>query len=364
MRVGLRGLGSAALLGVLACATTVGAGGPSGPSAGAAQGSPDLLYVCNQDAATVSIIDATSLRVLETLDLRTLGFPSNAKPHHVQVEPDGSYWYLSLIGANTVVKLDRRNAVVARAEFEVPGMLALDPLSDRLYVGRSMSAVNPPQRIGIITRSTMAIDEIDVFIARPHALTVSRDGRYVYSGSLAENRIAALAVDRDETTLTEIAGHHHHMLMQFAVAPDGRHMVASGEMSGELLVFDLDQSGAPAVRHTVSVNAAPWDPVYTRDGRYVVLGNQRTNTITVVDANTWRVAKVLQHPAIAEPWGSVASADGRYVFVSNQNARGSYTTPSGEQVGNVVAIDIQSWSIAAVIPVGKGATGIGTRQTR
>ena len=50
------------------------------------------LYVANQDDATISIIDAKSRKLVETLDLRRYGFADNAKPHHVQVDPDGSAW--------------------------------------------------------------------------------------------------------------------------------------------------------------------------------------------------------------------------------------------------------------------------------
>jgi DNA-binding beta-propeller fold protein YncE len=57
------------------------------------------LYVPNQDDATVSVLDPTGTRLLRTIDLRRYGVGANAKPHHVQVEPDGSAWYVTLIGA-------------------------------------------------------------------------------------------------------------------------------------------------------------------------------------------------------------------------------------------------------------------------
>ena len=101
----------------------------------------NLLYVCNQAAATISVIDMDRNIVVKTIDLQALGLPATSKPHHVQVEPDGSYYYVSLIGANTVLKFDRSDELVGRVEFEVPGLLQLDVHSDRLYVGRSMAAV-------------------------------------------------------------------------------------------------------------------------------------------------------------------------------------------------------------------------------
>ncbi|MDQ3222397.1 MAG: hypothetical protein M3Q75_02840, partial [Gemmatimonadota bacterium] len=115
---------------------------PEGPAPAQAA----RLYVANQDDATVSIIDVKSRALVETVDLRRYGFGDNAKPHHVQVEPDGSAWYVTLIGAGKVLKLDRGNRVLASTELQVPGLMTLHPTQDLIFVGRSMSAVNPPPR--------------------------------------------------------------------------------------------------------------------------------------------------------------------------------------------------------------------------
>ena len=100
----------------------------------------DYLYVASQGAASVSIIDMDANRVAATIDLTELGFSPTANPHHTAVEPDGSFWYVSLIADGKVLKFDRENRLVDQADFETPGMLSLDPNSDYLYVGRSMAA--------------------------------------------------------------------------------------------------------------------------------------------------------------------------------------------------------------------------------
>ncbi len=72
------------------------------------------LYLTNQDDATVSVIDVTTRTLIETVDLQKMGFGPNAKPHHTQEEADGSYWYVTLIGAGKVLKLDRSTRSWAR----------------------------------------------------------------------------------------------------------------------------------------------------------------------------------------------------------------------------------------------------------
>ena len=320
---------------------------------------PNLLYVCNQDAATISVIDMDRDAVIKTIHLQALGLPATSKPHHVQVESDGSYYYVSLIGANTVLKFDRNDALVGRVDFEVPGMMQLDAHSDRLFVGRSMAAMNPPQRIGVIDRVHMTIEEIDVFYPRPHALAVSRDGATIYSASLAENRMASIDVEAEDVELLSLDG-PLHTLVQFAISPDGQTMVAGGQMSGQLLVFSLEDPDAPRVVRTIAVNAQPWHPTFTHDGRYVYIGNQEASTITVIDTRSWTVAKVLEGNGIAQPHGTAVSPDGATVYVSNKNLRGEYSGAGG----TVVAIDVATQSIKAIIETGKGSAGIGTRTWR
>ena len=90
---------------------------------------PVFVYVANQASGKVTVIDAGRDSVVAVIDFTTLGFSAHPKPHHIVVEPDGSYWYVSLVGDNVVVKLDRANRIVAKAETVTPGLLALDPKS-------------------------------------------------------------------------------------------------------------------------------------------------------------------------------------------------------------------------------------------
>jgi DNA-binding beta-propeller fold protein YncE len=341
----------------------------------AAQGStPDLLYVCNQDDASVAVVDIGTLTVVRTVRLQDHGFGPNAKPHHIVVEPDGSFWYVSLIGENRVLKFDRDDRLVGQVTFETPGMLALHPDRDLLFVGRSMTAVNPPQRIGAIPRSTFAgIEEIDIFFPRPHAMAVGPASGVVYTASLGVNQLASVDVAAERVELLDVPG-PQHALMQFTISADGRTMVASGELSHQMLVFDLTDPMKPKLSSTIDVGPQPFDPLYSRDGRWVYVGNKAANTITVLDMQKAAVAKVLEGAGIAQPHGTVLSPDGRYVFVSNNNLKdaGHAMHGGGQQptastkggAGTVVVIDARTNEIVKVIEVGRNATGIGARQPR
>src|SRR5690606_24948409 len=284
-----------------------------------ASGSGDYVYVANQGEATISIVDREAHVEVRRLDLRDYGFSSNAKPHHIVVEPDGSYWYVSLIGENRVLKFDRENRLVAQAELEVPGMLALHPTEDYLYVGRSMSAVNPPRSIALVKRSTMEVEEeIEVLFPRPHAIAVRPQGDIVYTASLAVNQVAAVGHEDGAVELGELEG-PTHTLVQFAISPDGRSMVATAELTAKLLVFDLADPSAPRPIRMIDVGAQPWHPVFSPDGRTVWFGNKGANEVTAVDAGSWSVAGVVRGEGLAQPHGAAISPDGRWVYISTHN---------------------------------------------
>jgi len=328
------------------------------PAALAAQQAP-RMYVTNQDDATISVIDPATNRVETTIDLQKLGYSATAKPHHTQVEPDGSHWYATLIGAGKVLKFDRDNRVVDSASLEVPGLMALHPSKDLLVVARSMSAVNPPRRLALIRRSDMKVlDEVDVFFPRPHA--IATNGDYAYVASLGVNQMASVALDSGTVRLVDVDG-PQHTLTQFAVSPDHRWLVATGSTSGRLLVFSLADPATPAFVRDVELEAGPFESAYTADGRHLVISNLDANAVTFLDTSTWAVEAVVKDSAFKQPHGVAFGPDGRRVYVSNRYQAGGMHDHEGHKAtggGNVVAICVPTHTVDAVLPVGNYAAGI------
>lgn len=317
-----------------------------------------FLYVTSQDDALVTVIDMDRNRVVETVDLTTKGFSTTAKPHHIAVEPDGSFWYVSLIGENKVVKFNRENEVVGSVDMETPGMLAVHPTADILYAGRSMTALTPPKSIGKIQRSNMTLEEISVVFPRPHALAVHPTGAFVYSASLAENQIFAVDAATDDVAFTALDG-PAQAFVQFAISPDGQTMYVSSQLTNQMHVYSLADAASPTWVTSVGVNGQPWHPVYTPDGQFVYVGNKAANTVTVLDAQNHIVVDIISGNGLAEPHGSAVSPDGDYIYMSNNNTSGTYTNEDDEAVGTLVIIDARSNRIARVIELGANPTGIG-----
>jgi YVTN family beta-propeller protein len=333
---------------------------------GAAQtdAAPQYIYVCNQGSASVSVIDAAMRKVVKTVDFTDLGFSENAMPHHAVAEADGSFWYVTLIGENRVLKFNRKNELVGETEIEVPGLMAMHPDSDILYVGRSMSAVNPPQSFGMVDRSTMELlDEVDLFFTRPHAIATTPDGEWTFIGSLSENQILTTNAGTEESNLVNVPG-PTHTFVNFAITPDGKTMIATGQMSGRLLFFDISDPMNPLFTKSLAVGAMPWHPVISSDGKYAYFANKQDHSVSVVNLETQMVEATIEGTGFAQPHGAVLSLDGKYLYVTNNNLNGIWNPNRREDVqnlpGTVVIINTERNEIERVLEVGRYASGIGT----
>ncbi len=369
-----------------------GARGPDGAPAYA--DARRLLYVCNQLAGRVAIVDVDRMRTIRHVYFEDLGEPADAKPHHVVAAPDGSAWYVALIAGSdggSVLKLSgsltidpgadgyllaRETPPAGSGTFEKPGMLALDTARDRLYAGRSFSASPTSNGVAQFTDlGTLAFQEVATPPVHPHAVGVSPDGRYLFTAALEPTGASteAYVYDTDTEDLVQrlpVAG--RLAFVQYAVSPDGGTVVLTEQTGGGLAVFDFED-GRLALRTSVPTGDQPWHPVFSPDGRTVYVPNRVSNTVSFVDVASGTVTRTVGNPEdgtrpLSQPHGSAITDDGRTLFVSNRNLVMSgdalYTPPvrfEGEPVdlqSNVTAIDTATGEIVAVIPQGRWASGL------
>ena len=331
-----------------------------------AQGT-DLLYVCVQDDAKVAVVDMGARKVLRTVDFQKLGFPATAKPHYVVVEPDGSFWYVSLIGANRVLKMDRQDRIAAQYEMETPGMLALSG-ARTLVATRSMSAVNPPKRIAILDRTTMKGDEVEVLFARPHPMAAT--ATHAFTGSLGVNQIASISLADQKVRVVTWPSAGIHSLVQFAVSRDGRSMIATGDVSGQLLLLDLSTPATPQISKSLAVGKMAFDPVFSPDEKTIWVPVQSTNEIVVVDAVAWKETARIKDAKLQQPQQVVFSPDGATAFVTNNNkmdhmadpAHAGHDMPAGDGMASLVIVNAKTYKVEGAIPLGKNLTGMGRAQ--
>ena len=324
----------------------------------------DLLYVCVQDEAKVAVVDMAARKVVRTVDFQKLGFTPTAKPHYIVVEPDGSHWYVSLIGANRVLKMDRQDRIAGQYEMETPGMLALAG-PKHLVATRSMSAVNPPKRIAIIDRAAMKGEEVEVLFARPHPMAAT--ATHAYTGSLGVNQVASISLADQNVNVSSLSSAGIHSLVQFSVSRDGKAMLATGDVSGQLLLLDLSTPAAPKISKSLAVGKMAFDPVFSPDEKTIWVPVKSTNEIVVVDAAAWKEVARIKDAKLQQPQQVVFSPDGATAFVTNNNkmdhmadpAHAGHEMPAGDGMASLVIINAKTHKVEGAIPLGKNLTGMG-----
>ena len=326
----------------------------------------NLLYVCVQDEAQVATIDMQTHEVVEVVDLVELGFSERSMPHDIAVEPDGSHWYVSLIGQNRVLRFNSANELVGELEMETPGMLDVHPTRDLLVVSRSMSAVNPPPRVGLARGSTMEVEEVDIFFSQPHGILVGPQGRFAYTASLGVNQLASIDLETERVELVDVEG-PTHAFVQLAISPNGEILVASGEISGELAVFSLENPARPALVTSVEVGPQAFDPYFSRGGETVWVPIKGADQVVVVETEGWSVEEVIEGEGLLQPHALRFSPDGRWAFVTNNNKDPHAMHHPAEAEGGdgtVVVIDTDTRQIVRVLELGRNVTGMGLQPYR
>lgn len=331
------------------------------------ENSTDRLYVANQNQAMVSIIDTKANVVIRNVNLEAMGHSPASKPHHIAVEPDGSGWYLSLIGDNRVLKFNAQNEVVAEAQINIPALLAVHPSEDFLYVSRFMDLVNPLTSIFILNKSTMQPapmtenGEVPVRFKIPHAMAVDHTGKFIYSASLAESQLIVIDNASKETVDFIPLGVSKGPL-QIAVSPDDREAYVSCQLSEQIFVIDISNPAAREVVDSVSVGVNPWHPAFTLDGSRVYVGNFGSNSVSVINTTTRTVEHTITGNGLAQPHGIAVSKNG-FIYISCRNVNRSYTPrydfgDNGDD-GTVVVIDPATNQIVKVLEIGKFGSGMG-----
>ena len=169
-------------------------------------------------------------------------------------------------------------------------------------------------------------------VMNAHGLVVTPDGEYLIAGSLQE---APLKKGQPKDTpnsklylihpvhghvmsTIDVAGWTHHQ----AITPDGRYVLSTHGMRGNVSVVDLNEN---KVIKTIATGKVPNYTLITRDGSKAYVSNTGDNTLTEIDLKTWAVIRKLESgPA---PEHMIFSPDESTIYVTNPRA------------GNIAAVE-------------------------
>ncbi len=279
------------------------------------------IWVSNKAASSLSIIDPTTLAVVQTVAL-----PRASQPFGVVLGADG-FAYVALEGVGRVLKLDNAGAVVASLDVgSSPRHLALTAAGDRLLVSRFITPLQPGEVTAVVETNVAGVKQGgEVLLVDTGALTLTRS-------------IVLQHSDKPDTTVSGRGVPNY--LGAPAISPDGasawvpskqdniqRGSLRSGQnldfqntvraISSRIDLATQAEDYAARVDHDNAgvASAAAYHP----SGAYLFVALETSRQVAVVDAYGKR--ELFRLDVGLAPQGLAVAADGRSLYVHNALAR-------------------------------------------
>jgi YVTN family beta-propeller protein len=309
------------------------------------------LIVANKAEATVSLLDARSGEVRATL-------PTGTGPHEVAVSPDGRLAAIADYGTgeapgSTLTVIDVAAARVVRTidlgEYRRPHGMAWFA-ADRLYVtseaSRALLEVDP--EAGSIRRAIETGQEIS------HMVVVTPDGARAFVANIGSGTVTAIDLAAGKKLADVATGEGAEGIAVGA----GRVWVAN-RAADRVSAID---PGSLEVVATVTPGTFPIRAEVTPDGRWVLVSNAQSGTISVIDAASAEVARTIELGVRANegegrllefgdespvPIGIEIAPDGKRAWVAAANADA------------IVVLDLEAWQPAGTVTAGREPDGMG-----
>jgi len=277
------------------------------------------VYVCNQGADKISVIDGDKMVVSAIIDEDKI--PSLDAPHMCKVQ-DG-YLYNTLIGSARFIKTSTTDYQQA-GEFQgitKAGMIIMHPNGTKAFVSRSSTSDPVYQTIYAIDITNMTeIKEINLNATGvPHGMALTPDGTKLYVCNLSLSRISIVnGMTNEYGDYDDIMLPPDTQPMQAMISSDGNYLYVSARGTGKLMVFDTHTD---TLITEVGVDAMPMQIAVTSDGKKIYVGSMMMGTVNVVekDGESWTRTKVISHPGFRRIHGADLTGDDKYLYVSCRN---------------------------------------------
>lgn len=312
------------------------------------------VYVTNQAANTISVIDPVTHRVVATIG------SAGWAPHNVTFTPDGAQAWVAHLGSANV-------SIIDTAKREVIGVLPEHGLCEgKMYprgpesqpqgIAEACSRVHevafsPDGRLAYL--NNLDSDDIWVFetatrkevgrirVGPSARMVFSRDGRLAYVVVSRSQEVLVLDTATQQV-VNRIAVSGDKGVWGLALSPDGKLLYVTTGKANQLLIYETELSRLLA---EVPVGRDAHTVVLSSDGGRAYVTNRQDNTVMVIDAIKREVIATLKTGTKPD----LCALQGQYLYVT-------------ERADNtVLVVDTASGEAKARIPMGKQPHGIAVR---
>jgi YVTN family beta-propeller protein len=275
------------------------------------------VYVTNEGAGTLSIIDAASRAVVETVAL-------GKRPRGIQASPDRTKLYVALSGSPAAPPgVDEKT--LPPPDRGADGIGEVDVATNRLL--RILRVGTDPEQVAVTADGTRLV------VANEDAAQVSIVD--LKTGSV----ITSIAVGAEPEGVT--------------VAPDGRAVYVTSEDAGEVYAIDTTSY---AVLARIPVGPRPRSVAFTRDGRRAFVTLENGGAVAVIDATAHKFERLVTlGDRAVRPMGLAVDPAGKTMYVTTGRFGKLFTMdPFTLTVGDSIAVGERPWGVA-VTPDGATA---------
>lgn len=336
------------------------------------------LWFTSQYTDLVGVIDLASGLVMRYVTAgNSLPFTTAPQsPHNVQIDDQGRYYYVTLIKNGKLKKFDAvTNELLGEAETGIaPAHVVITADGSTAYVTDFDATVG---RVFKVNTATMAVTNVisvpGLLMRKTHGARLSHDGKYLYVGANNSDNVTVIQTSNDsivtQVRVVNDGGVVSAIYQPYQIAVRGDDSLIyvtlngnSPTLNGQGFVSVIRRAGDEfALVDTIRVGLKPLQCEVTRDQRYLYVCNQGSGTVSVIDAQTNRLATTIADVG-KQPHGIDISDDSRTVYVTCENVAGG-DPPHHPSVGStapafVVFIDVGTQSVFKRVEVGGFAAGV------
>jgi len=290
-------------------------------------------YVTLQGIDKVAVIDVSKRVVLKNIDVDFQD--TGDRPHHVVIDKTNGFWYVTLISSGYVLKysLETDELVDSVRVGNMPALMALDEMSQTLYVSRfmpmpgmGMMASNSTV-VNIIDASTMTVKRNLSLEARsPHGIALSPDGQtlwlasneashffkietsLMYQNNYQPNAFKLGSDVPDSYTVNDML----YNALELELSSDNSKLFITCSGSNEIRVFDTTTGDSLA---TYDLSNQPWHLAISTDNRTIYTTNRGAATVSKINLSNGDIS-ILSDSLLAQPHGCMLTPDENELIVT------------------------------------------------
>jgi YVTN family beta-propeller protein len=310
------------------------------------------LYISNEDGQSVTVADAETGAVLETIAI-------GKRPRGLKLTPDGSRLFVAVSGLpKCPPSVPDEECAKLERDLEADGIAVVDTATHKvrqvLHAGsdpEQFALSRDGKRLFVANEDAATLSVVDVasgeIVQRvsvgrePEGVAVTPDGRWVLVTNESDNSVSIIDTGTLKIVKSVQVGKRPR---DIAFTPDGRTGYVSGEFDAS--VYSMSVPGGTPVERVLELRkeARPMGILLDAKRNRLYVSTGRGGTVAVIDSSSHKLLSEVK--VGTRPWGIALSQDGRWLYTANG--------PSDD----VSVIDTSTLQVVRRISAGRSPWGV------